>query len=242
MTKLFALAVATGALAWHGSAVAATAPPSVPILEFHVIGDPAPGDGNAGLYDSATTFRAQVAWLVEHGYHAVTLDQAFRAWRSPGRHRLPAKPVVFTFDDGYPQDVDVALPILRARGWPGVLNLQIGNLVPRRVRRLVSAGWEIDAHTFTHPDLTTVGAAQLRREVAGSRKWIHTVFGVPVDFFCYPYGRFDAAVVAEVQRAGYLGAETEVPGPASPADGFYTLHRIEIVRDDGVAGMVAKLG
>jgi peptidoglycan/xylan/chitin deacetylase (PgdA/CDA1 family) len=213
--------------------------PRVPILEFHVVGDPALGAPNVQLYDSAATFRAQLGWLAAHGYRAVTLDQMLRGWQ--GELKLPRKPVVLTFDDGYPQDVTTVLPLLRAVHWSGVLNLQVGNLVPARVRQLLAAGWEVDAHTFTHPDLTRISAAQLRHEVAGSRRWIRGVFGEPVDFFCYPAGRFDQTVIAEVRRAGYLGAESELPGPASPADGFYALHRIEILRDDGVSGMIVKM-
>ena len=239
MTK--ALAVAALALAWHGAVRPAPSPALVPILEFHVVGGPAAGAPNPGLYDPPRAFRAQVAWLASHGYHAVTLDELYRSWRTAGWLALPSRPVVLTFDDGYPQDVDVAMPILRARHWPGVLNLQIGNLVPERVRELIAAGWEIDAHTFTHPDLTTVDAVRLRHEVGGSRTWIQAVFGAPADFFCYPFGHYDATVVAAVRRAGYLGAETEGPGDASPASGMFKLHRIEVVRSDGVAGLAAKL-
>src|SRR5207247_5441823 len=133
---------------------------------------------------------------------------------------LPRRPIVLSCDDGYREDVSVALPVLRARHWPGVLNLQIGNLAPARVRQLLAAGWEVDAHTFTHADLTLVGRARLRREVAGSRKWIQSVFGAPASFFCYPFGRFDARVVAAVRRAGYVGAVTEAPGDASALNGM----------------------
>ena len=52
-------------------------------------------------------------------------------------------------------------------------------------------GWEIDAHTLTHPDLTTVDAARLRREVAGLSPLAARAFGVPVDFFAYPAGRYN---------------------------------------------------
>ena len=236
-------AIVLGALVLAAAAPAASAArfEPVPILELHVIGDPAPGAPDTGLYDSAASFRRQVAWLRSHGYHAVTLDELLREWRSAGWLALPRRPVVLTFDDGYPGDVRVALPVLRAAGWPAVLNLQIGNLAPARVRRLIDAGWEIDVHTFTHPDLTGVGAARLRREVSDARRWIRGVFDVPADFFCYPFGRFDAAVVSMVRRAGYLGAETELPGYATGADGLYRLHRIEVVRDDGVAGLARKL-
>jgi peptidoglycan/xylan/chitin deacetylase (PgdA/CDA1 family) len=213
-------------------------PVPVPILVYHVIGTQPAGAPNAGLYVSPADFRAQVAWLARDGYHAVTLDQAYGNWR---RHdRLPRKPIVLTFDDGYPGDYVYALPVLRARGWPAVLNLQVGNLVPARVRELIRGGWEIDAHTFTHPDLTTVDAARLRYEVAGSRRWIQRTFGVPVDFFCYPAGRYDAQVVAAVRAAGYLGATTENPGLGRP-DALYTLDRIRVNAGDGVSGLAAKL-
>ncbi len=221
-----------------GGAVAARRP--VPILEFHVIGDPPPGVPVPGLYTSVTDFRAQLDWLAAHGYHAVTLDAVYRHWFRGGP--LPAKPIALTFDDGYPADYEVVSPLLKARHWAGNLNLQVGNLVPKRVRELISAGWEIDAHTFTHPDLRRVGPAQLRHEIQGSRTWIRNVFKQPVDFFCYPYGRYDAAVIAEVRRAGFLGAETEVPGYASPSQGLDTLDRIEMVRGDGAAALAQKLG
>ena len=78
-------------------------------------------------------------------------------------------------------------------------------------------GWEIDAHTLTHPDLTTVDAAGLRREVGGSRRWLRRAFGVPVDFFAYPAGRYNPAVEAAVRAAGYMGATTTQPGQATRA-------------------------
>jgi peptidoglycan/xylan/chitin deacetylase (PgdA/CDA1 family) len=227
-------------LAMCGDARAAGAYTPVPILEYHVIGDPPQGSTVAGLYTSVVDFRGQLAWLAAHGYRPVTLDRVYRHWFKGGG--LPAKPVALTFDDGYPQDVSVVLPLLRARHWVANLNLQVGNLVPRRVRELIAAGWEIDAHTFSHPDLTKVTPTQLHREIAGSRRWIQNVFKRPVDFFCYPFGRYDAAVVDEVRRAGFLGAETEVAGYASPKDGMATLDRVEIVRGDGVAGLARKLG
>ena len=236
-----ALALAALALACSAPGAGASSA-QVPILEYHVIGDPAPGAPNQQLYVSPSVFRAQLEWLARHGYHPVTLDQLFRAWHSGGRITLPRRPVVLTFDDGYPEDVGVVMPMLRARGWRAVLNLQIGNLVPARVRELIAAGWEIDAHTFTHPDLTTVGPKQLGREVATSRKWIQNVFRVPVDFFCYPAGRYDDAVLREVRRAGYLGAEAEGGGRAAAAGDPYILPRIEVLRSDGVPGVAAQLG
>jgi peptidoglycan/xylan/chitin deacetylase (PgdA/CDA1 family) len=221
-----------------GSARRAPTPHGVPVLMFHVIGD-GRGERLPELYVSPAAFRAQVAWLDDHGYHAVTLDAVYRHWSAGAP--LPRKPVVLSFDDGYPGDVDVAMPTLRARGWSGVLNLQVENIVPARVRLLIAAGWEIDSHTFTHPDLTHVGTAQLAHEIAASRTWIRRVLHVPANFFCYPSGRYNAAVVAAVRRAGYLGATTTNEGFASPDNGLFTLKRVRVNGSDGVAGLARKV-
>jgi hypothetical protein len=66
------------------------------------------------------------------------------------------------------------------------------------------------------------------------------VFGGPANFFCYPFGLHSRAVVAEVRRAGYHGAEAESYGLARPQQ-RYTLSRIEILASDGLGGFVRKL-
>jgi peptidoglycan/xylan/chitin deacetylase (PgdA/CDA1 family) len=216
----------------------------VPILMYHVIAPALPNAPNPDLYVKPADFRAEVAWLAAHGYHAVTLREVYDYWH--GMRALPRKPVVLTFDDGYHSDFTVALPTLRARRWPGVLNLEVRNLQPvwgtrpGMVRKMVAAGWEIDAHTITHPDLTTVDPGQLRYQVAGSRAVIRRMFHVPVDFFCYPSGRYDDAVLAAVRAAGFLGATTTTEGFARP-DSLFTLDRVRVDATDGVAGLAAKL-
>ena len=216
----------------------------VPVLMYHVLSAPPANAPYPELYVAPPDFRAQIAWLAAHGYRAVTLQRVFDAWR--GAATLPAKPVVLTFDDGYLSDVRTALPVLMARHWPGVLNLEVANLKPvwgirpPGVRKLLAAGWELDAHTLTHPDLTSVDAARLRQEVTGSRTAIRKMFHVRVNFFCYPAGRYDAAVIAAVQQAGYLGATTTNYGLARPSD-LYTLSRVRINGSDGVKGFAAKL-
>lgn len=216
----------------------------VPILMYHVISSPPAGSPYPELYVPRASFAAQVGWLAANGYHPVRLQQVFDSWR--GARTLPSKPIVLSFDDGYLSDVTNALPVLKARGWPGVLNLEVRNLQPvwgirpPGVRKLLAAGWELDAHTLTHADLTTLDPARLTEEVAGSRAAIRKRFHVPVNFFCYPSGRYDAAVIAAVQRAGYLGATTTNPGLARPSE-LYTLSRIRVNGSDSIGAFASKL-
>ena len=81
---------------------------------------------------------------------------------------------------------------------------------------MVNAGWEIDSHTMSHANLPSLGPAALWHEVAGSRAYLHAAFHVPIHSLCYPFGAYDASVVAAVKRAGYLLATTTQPGLAAP--------------------------
>jgi peptidoglycan/xylan/chitin deacetylase (PgdA/CDA1 family) len=201
---------------------------------YHVIAS-GQGQANPGLYVPAPVFARTVQRLAAAGFQGVTLQQAWNAWHDGGL--LPRKPVVVSFDDGYPSQYTSALPILRSVGWPGVLNLEVATLHtglhPAEVRGLIASGWEIDAHTMTHPDLTTVGAARLRYEVAGSRDWIRRHFRVPAMFFCYPAGRYDAAVVRAVRSAHFLAATTTQAGVATRATPPFLLPRIRVLPGDG---------
>lgn len=242
--RALGLAAAAAALVLALPAQSANRLQPVPILMYHVISSPPASAPYPELYVPRTSFAVEVGWLARHGYHAVTLQEVFDSWR--GARTLPAKPIILSFDDGYLSDVTNALPVLRARHWPGVLNLEVANLKPvwgirpPGVRKLIRAGWEIDAHTLTHPDLTTLGAAQLRDEVAGSRAAIRNAFHVPVNFFCYPAGRYNDTVIAAVQAAGYLGATTTNYGLAKPAE-LYTLARVRINGTDSISAFGSKL-
>jgi len=221
-------------------------PRPVPILMYHVVSDPFANSPYPDLYVPRAQFQDEMHALRAAGYTAVTLQKVWDSWHANGP--LPTKPVVVSFDDGYHSHFTNALPVLRALGWPGVLNLELKNirsdygLTDAQVSALIAAGWEVDSHTIDHPDLTTVDAARLRYEIAQSRAELKARFHIPVNFFCYPAGRYDAAAVAAVQAAGYLAATTTQPGLAKPdeADRF-TLNRVRV--NNGVSGstLVAQL-
>jgi len=218
--------------------------PAVPILMYHVIG-PVPADARLpALFVSPAHFTAHVRTLRRAGYTAVTLQQVWNAWRGGGR--LPRRPIVISFDDGTEGHVRHALPALRSARWPGVLNLawsflpDIGGTAA--VRRLARAGWEIDSHSLTHPDLTRLSDAELRRELAGSRARIRRAFGSrAANFFAYPSGRHDARVRRAVRAAGYLAATTVNRGFARPTADPYALSRIQVSGGTSAAALLRRL-
>jgi peptidoglycan/xylan/chitin deacetylase (PgdA/CDA1 family) len=234
----------------HGSGLVRNARPQagwkphtgpVPILEYHVLGAPSADASYPELYVARPDFHRQMDWLDAHGYEAVTLEAVEDAWYHGGT--LPGKPVVLSFDDGYRPQFTFALPELRKHGWPGLLNLKAegSDLYTSNVEAMIDAGWELAAHTIHHLDLTTLDAARLKEETAGSREILRREYGVPVANFCYPAGQFDDTVIAAVKAAGYTGATTEIPGYAARESPF-ELARFEILGSTGVSGLAEDLG
>ena len=215
-----------------------TGPPGtapVPILMYHVIAAPPPGAPFPGLYVQPRLFAEQMQALKQAGWHSVTQDQVEAYWRrgvSPGA----GKPIVISFDNGYQSQYSQALPVLRALGWVGDENLQLTGLPPSQgglgeaeIHALVKAGWELDTQGFSHADLIALDPAQLHYQVAVARRVVQQRYGVPVNWFCYPSGHYNAAVVAEVRAAGYTGSTTVVPGWTHPDDDPYRLHRLRVL-------------
>ena len=218
----------------------------VPSLEYHSISVPPSGASLPELFTSTGDFTAQLNYMKSQGYEAITLDQLFAGWS--GKAPIPEKPVVVSMDDGYLTQYTHAMPVLQKLGWPGVLNLKLQSLdpgqelTPTMIKKMIAAGWEIDDHTITHPDVTTLSPAALQHEVGDSRTMLQKQFGIPVDFFCYPAGKFNDAAIAGLKRAGYSGATTEINGFASSSGDPFKLPRVEILGSDGLTGFKQKLG
>jgi peptidoglycan/xylan/chitin deacetylase (PgdA/CDA1 family) len=214
-------------------------PGPVPILVYHALGNPPPSEAYPGLYVSRHEFREEMAWLAAAGYQGVTLDAVEHAWYHDGT--LPPKPIVITFDNGYPEQVRFAPSVLDEYGWPGVLfEITEEHLTPPYIRPVVAKGWEVDSHSATHPDLTQLGGAELAKEVTGSRVFLQRTYHVPSNNFCYPSSIYDSSTIAAVKAAGYVGAVTEEPGYASRARP-YELNRFEIEGGQGVETLATDL-
>jgi peptidoglycan/xylan/chitin deacetylase (PgdA/CDA1 family) len=254
--RIVALLVATA----FGAVATVFAPPNrlprplpartldVPILMYHRVGRlPAVGDRYPGLTVQPGVFDAQMEWLAHHGFHAISEQQLFDAleWSMP----LPSRPVLITFDDGYKDVLWHAEPILHRLQMPAtafVITDRISGRDPsfltwNDLRDLERDGFTIGSHTVHHLDLTTLSPAEAWLELARSRETLQKHLGVAVDWFSYPAGAEDPAVVRLVRKAGYLLAVTTQPGFAQSARAPFLLRRDEILRGEGLAGFAALL-
>jgi peptidoglycan/xylan/chitin deacetylase (PgdA/CDA1 family) len=209
----------------------------VPILVYHDLGNAPASEPYPGLYLPDADFTTEMQWLHDHGYQAVTLDEVMNAWYHDGT--LPAKPIVITFDNGYIPQATFAPSVMSRYGWPGVLNeITAGHLSNARIESLLAIGWEVDSHSINHPDLTTLTPSALQYQLVASRNYLRHTFHIESNSFCYPSSKYNAAVVAAVQAAGYTNATTENAGFATRANPFL-LDRFEI--ESGVAELASDL-
>ena len=220
---------------------------TVPILMYHVINPPPSGAAFPGLYVPPGEFAAQMQALSAAGWHAVTMDQLEANW-TRGVPLGPGKPIVLSFDNGYASQYANALPVLRRLGWVGVENIQLTGLPPSQgglsdaqVRGLLGAGWELDTQGISHADLITLDSAELHDQVATARQVLRRRYGVPVNWFCYPSGHYNATVVAAVRAAGFVGSTTVVPGWAARADDRYALPRLRVLGGTSPSALLAQI-
>jgi peptidoglycan/xylan/chitin deacetylase (PgdA/CDA1 family) len=219
----------------------------VPILMYHVIAPPPTGAPFPGLYVTPEDFAAQMRALKRTGWTAVTLDEVAAYWREGVS--LPAgKPIVISFDNGYQSQYTKALPVLRRLGWVGDENIQLTGLPPSQgglgegeIRGLIAAGWELDTQGTSHADLITLDAHELHEQVAGTRAILQRRYHVPVNWFCYPSGHYDATVVAAVKAAGYKGSTTVVPGWARRSEDAYRMHRLRVLGGTSPAALLSQI-
>jgi peptidoglycan/xylan/chitin deacetylase (PgdA/CDA1 family) len=219
----------------------------VPILMYHVIAPPPAGAPFPGLYVTPSEFAAQMHALQAAGWRATTLDELYAYWHG-GAPLGPGKPIVLTFDNGYQSQYTQALPVLRRLGWVADENIQLSGLPPSQgglgeaeVRGMIAAGWELDTQGISHADLVALSAEQLRYQVAVAREQLRARYHVPVNWFCYPSGHYNATVVAEVQAAGFRGSTTVIPGWAHPSDDLYRLHRLRVLGGTSAPALLEQI-
>jgi peptidoglycan/xylan/chitin deacetylase (PgdA/CDA1 family) len=210
----------------------------VPILMYHYVGDLPPGADaiRRGLTVSRADFTAQLNWLRAEGYRSVSLEELYLALAYGGP--LPEKAVVLTFDDGYIDNFDVALPLLREYGFSGtffVITNSVGTpgyMSWDQLRAAHRRGIEVQSHTATHPDLSKAEGARLTAELTSSRDRLRQELGETPYFLCYPAGRYDAETVNQARAAGYLMAVTTRPGSTHRSEGRFELTRVRVSGGD----------
>jgi peptidoglycan/xylan/chitin deacetylase (PgdA/CDA1 family) len=200
-------------------------------------------------------FREQMHFLADEGYRAVDVA---RAGELLSTDSPPPWTIGLSFDDGYRDVAEHALPVLEELGFTATVFVVTGapdgratfswhdrpppvldwvELVDLDREGTLRAG----AHTVTHPNLTLLDDDRARAEIEGSKRELEARLGHPVETFCYPAGLYGEREVRLAAEAGFRVAVTCEPGLNTPSTGRLVLHRVQVDARDGLLDFRAKV-
>lgn len=228
----------------------------IPILMYHqVIPQSSPVFRKYAITPRA--FAQQMAWLARAGYSTINLDMLL-AYRR-GQLEIRRRPVIITFDDGYRDLFEHAVPILESHGFTAVFYLVTGLmgrtsrwLVAERgvefpvmdwdaARQLSAAGFACGAHTVSHPRLPNLPEAACRGELVQSRLILEEQLGHEVRHLAYPFGRYSDRVRAIAAESGYQTACSVDIGISTAKDDVLALHRVPVSGYDSLVDFIWRL-
>jgi peptidoglycan/xylan/chitin deacetylase (PgdA/CDA1 family) len=221
----------------------------VPILMYHYVSD-LPPDADRYRVDLTVLpedFKAQLQYLADAGYHAITLTDVYLHLTQGVP--LPEKPVVLTFDDGYRDAYEVVFPMLLDYGFTGTFFVLAtpthfespSYMTWAQMKEMADAGMEIQAHGRDHVDLRGRSYDYLVYQTLGIQEAIEHHTGRLPRFFCYPSGKRDANVIAVLKSAGYWGAVTTEWGQTHTRENLFEMPRIRIRGTDRLADFAERL-
>ncbi len=225
----------------------------LPALMYHKIGVPPSGPALKNLWVSKCAFTTQLRYLLDRGYETMLFSELRDA--EAGRIPMPARPLLITFDDGYADNFETALPVLRQMGMKANIFLVLEGmdrhnswhdpntepwqrmLTWAQTAEMQSSGLvEFGSHTMRHACLTKLTLDEARWEIVESKKRLENRLDREILAFAYPYGAgaYDPAVRSLVREAGYrydFGVRQGIsPSPWEPGQG--PLKRLLIRGDD----------
>ena len=221
----------------------------VRILGYHRV-----SDSPHVLSVAPAAFRRQMEHVRASSATPIGLEQAFDLL---GSEEVPGRYVCVTFDDGYRDNLENAVPVLRELEIPATIFVPTAvidgeatydwfddpppALTWEEIGGLLGGGLvDVQAHSRTHRHLPALSDDQAHSEIVGAKLDLERHVPYPVTSFCFPAGLYGAREVALVREAGYRAGLTTDPGVNRGGAPLETLKRTLIYWDDEPEAFDAK--
>ena len=212
---------------------------------YHQIDEPPPkGTRLRGSTVHPNRFASQMRWLKRLGYTGLSLSDLAPYIRGEKKGKV----VGITFDDGYQNVYENALPILQQLGFSSTNFIVTGEIsgenvwaqktgsLPAKIMSIEqirdwdAKGQEIGSHTINHIYVAKSQPAVAQQQLIDSKHTLEDILQKEVPSFCYPYGDQSPQAREWVAQAGYQQAVSTQRGLARADDDLFALPRVNILR------------
>lgn len=183
----------------------------VPILIYHSVRPARKETKEQDMFDiTPELFEKELQYIRDNGFTTIRMDDLTEAIK--GNKELPKKPIAINFDDGWKNQYQYAYPLLQKYGMIATFYIYTNPIAHNKphfiswemVKEMDKAGHEIGNHSWTHPYLTKITDPKLLdKEVIWSKEVIEEKLGHPIKSIAYPFGYYNARVIAETEKAGF---------------------------------------
>ena len=202
----------------------------IPVLNYHQIND----EAHNPMTVSTSEFAAQMQYLADSGYTTISPDD-LQAYLENGQ-QLPENPILITFDDGYKDNYQNALPILKKHAQKATVflisdyvNTYEKYLTWQQIQEMQQAGINFGSHTLSHMVLTEAPSPEeVQKQLAKSKEALEWHLGQKVEYIAYPCGTYNQNIIDMTRAAGYKAAFTVNFGRDMIGDSSYALNRIPV--------------
>ena len=177
----------------------------IPVLVYHSINN---NEHNLSL--KIDNFEKQINFLKNRGFESIGFDKI---------NKNKKNQIIVTFDDGYKDIWQYALPVLKKYNFTATCFL-VSNLIGKKnswdskknnfvskdlmtkenINEWINNGMYIGSHSHNHNDLTKLKMIDLEKEMDYSKKLLEDMFGNKIQNFCYPFGKVNEIVHKIVQK------------------------------------------
>ncbi len=235
-------------------------PKHIPILMYHKVVDQAVNSPHR-IFIHKELFAKHLSWFRKWKFTSLTFEQLSQ-YKS-GKLSFwdfPKKPIVLTFDDGYENNLQFAVPELKKQNFVGVFYLladssvstnqwdldenpnepQFRLLNPLQRRQLVAEGMEVGSHGFSHRLITEMSFSEAAKEIGASKQQLEAELNTPIRSFAFTYGQRRNDMDEVLRTNGYDFAVNTDSGGLVFYQEPYSLFRINIFPNDGYWQMRKK--
>lgn len=232
----------------------------VPVIMYHRFINNDEGKGIHGTYLHIDMLEKHFKLLKRRGFETLTFEEL----KDKGIiHRLESgkRYVIITVDDGYRDNFELLLPMLKKYQFKAVIyavtnesynrwdveneetpEKSVDLMSHNQLKQMSESGFvEIGGHTLTHPHLDTLTKDQQAIEIFDNKKTLEQLIGKPLTSFAYPYGRLNQDSKDLAKEAGYHFSVATNSGPISMHSDKHQIRRIAIFPRTNIFGLWRKV-